>query len=412
MRHLTKKTVPIIIMIVFVSLGLLNGFAYGEVPNGANDICFDECHSEIREKIETEEAHMPVKEGRCAECHNPHTSKHTGLLNYLPGKLCFQCHEEEKGFAGPFVHEPVEAGGCLFCHQHHSSIYKGLLKKTGSDLCFECHLKQEVIIRAIVHKPVEEGNCAACHLPHSSDEEKLLLKDKRELCIGCHTGQDEAFAQSHLDYSVVSSDCLSCHSPHSSDRKGLLRVNLHKPFADNNCSACHLTDSIEVLKDGISLCMKCHEDTREGFYKTYSHLTAGKKTNACNNCHNPHASDRKGLLRDREDRVCYQCHADTRQYVAESKFTHPNLENCSDCHTPHGSNNALFLTLVGEAQCSAEQCHPAQGRFTHPVGEEIIDPRSKMPMDCSTCHNPMGAPEQFILRSGKDRELCIPCHQL
>jgi predicted CXXCH cytochrome family protein len=33
-------------------------------------------------------------------------------------------------------------------------------------------------------------------------------------------------------------------------------------------------------------------------------------------------------------------------------------------------------------------------------------------MNCSTCHNPMGSPEESILRRGKDIELCIQCHQL
>jgi predicted CXXCH cytochrome family protein len=67
---------------------------------------------------------------------------------------------------------------------------------------------------------------------------------------------------------------------------------------------------------------------------------------------------------------------------------------------------------LGVETCSTERCHPTQGRFTHPVGKDIIDPRSGSSLDCSTCHNPMGSPEEYILRDGKDRDLCIKCHQV
>ncbi|HLA50709.1 MAG TPA: cytochrome c3 family protein, partial [Thermodesulfobacteriota bacterium] len=100
-----------------------------------------------------------------------------------------------------------------------------------------------------------------------------------------------------------------------------------------------------------------------------------------------------------------------KEYVAKSNHKHPKLGICTDCHTSHGSNSQFFLTK-GNDTCAMENCHSTQGKFTHPVGEKIIDPRSKTPMDCSTCHNPMGSPEKAILRFEKDRELCVQCHQM
>ncbi|MFZ3072431.1 MAG: cytochrome c3 family protein, partial [Thermodesulfobacteriota bacterium] len=113
----------------------------------------------------------------------------------------------------------------------------------------------------------------------------------------------------------------------------------------------------------------------------------------------------------REDRVCYACHSDSREHTKKSRYAHPKIGVCSNCHAAHGSNNRYFLAK-GADTCAAEKCHATQGRFTHPVGEAIIDPRNKSPMDCNSCHNVMGAPEEFNLRANKDLKLCEQCHQL
>lgn len=368
-----------------------------------------ECHSKAVSLIDKPVVHSPVKEGKCTACHNPHASKYSGLLTDSDSNLCYNCHEREKGFAAKVVHKPVEDGKCLSCHDPHSSANPSLLKKTGAKSCFSCHPQEKIMAGKNIHPEVKKGNCTSCHSPHASSNDGLLLKERKAVCAGCHYPEGGKRHARQCIYNVSGADCTGCHSPHSSDRRGLLKAELHAPFKEKKCGSCHKEGEPYSVDKVISQCMDCHKSTMAGFNKINSHLTGGVK-DPCTTCHNPHASDEKHLFRDKMGKVCYECHGDSKVHVANSKYKHPGLDRCSDCHVSHGSNNVFFLS-GGPGTCSSENCHPAQGTFTHPVGEKIIDPRSKTPMDCSTCHNPMGSPEKFILRLEKDRELCVQCHR-
>lgn len=397
----------IICFVVIVGFEETSIYAKSKVDTFA--LCL-ECHPKTKDLTMKGRVHQPLKEGKCTECHNPHVSKHPTLLSDIGSELCYNCHDRKKGFIGIVVHRPVEEGNCLVCHNAHSSDIKALLKKAGGDGCFSCHPKEGIIAKKNIHPEVRKGNCLSCHNPHASDREGLLNKDRRSLCAGCHT-ETVAFANMHMGYKVGGSDCLGCHSPHSSNRKGILKASLHKPFEENKCSSCHVAGSTAVVRTGMSLCVDCHKTSMEGFNKISNHLILGKNDSSCNSCHNPHASDERYLLKDKEKRVCYECHTDTKDYVAKSAHKHPKIGACLDCHVAHGSNDLFFLSK-GSNTCSQEKCHETQGTFTHPIGEKIIDPRSKVAMDCSTCHNPMGSPESSILRFEKDKELCVQCHQM
>jgi predicted CXXCH cytochrome family protein len=383
---------------------------YAEAVKNTMELCL-ECHPGVVAITQKENVHKPVRLGLCTSCHNPHASRHSKLLGFEKGELCYNCHDPKTGFIGEVVHKPVEQGDCLACHDAHSTDSRGLLTKGMEEGCFECHPKEELVAKTNVHPEVEKGNCMACHDPHASSRLGLLDRDRKAICIECHDAGSAQFVELHMGYEVAGTDCLGCHSPHSSDRHAMLKSNLHKPFEEKNCTGCHRSDTWEPLEMGIGLCTECHKGSMPGFNKINSHLVADGTANFCNSCHNPHASDEKNLLKDKEDRVCYACHNDTKEYAADSNYRHPKLGNCSDCHMSHGSNNRFFLAQ-GDDTCSKVECHPTQGIFTHPVGEGVLDPRSKAPMNCSTCHNPMGSMEESILRLEKDMELCIQCHQI
>ncbi len=397
---------PLIAVVV-----VLYTHAHGREVMDTSSLCM-ECHSETKALTERESVHLPVKEGKCTACHNPHVSRHSGLLEDRDGRLCSRCHEPDKGFTGETVHEPVAEGKCLVCHDAHSSDYKGLLMDRGGRSCFKCHKEEEILAKENVHPEVKRHNCTVCHDPHSSGSVGLLVKDRTSLCSDCHYNPSNLSARA-CAYEAEGSDCVGCHSPHSSDRPALLKASLHKPFEEKNCAVCHGEDGTGkiVSRTDTDLCTECHNSVMASFNRINSHLIPGKDNLVCTNCHNPHASDVKHLMKDREERVCYSCHMDTKYYVANSNYTHPKLNRCTTCHTSHGSDNQFFLAAGGNT-CSTAECHPTQGTFTHPIGEKIIDPRSRLPMTCSTCHNPMGSPEEFILRLEKDRELCIQCHQV
>jgi len=54
--------------------------------------------------------------------------------------------------------------------------------------------------------------------------------------------------------------------------------------------------------------------------------------------HNPHGSDLPGILKYREDKVCYGCHADAEAGFVKKTIHKPILlGNCSPCHAAHGA---------------------------------------------------------------------------
>lgn len=390
---------------VFIALAAAsNALAAGGGVKATKALCL-ECHPKTAAMFEKQNLHKPVRDGRCTQCHNPHASSHTGLLADPGSALCFNCHPKSK-FKAAVTHKPVEEGKCSSCHDPHASNAQFLLKDTGGKSCYACHPQEAMTKKKNVHPEVRKGNCTTCHSAHASANDGLLVKDRRAVCATCHGKSGDA---RQCSYEVAGSDCAGCHSPHSSDRKGLLKASLHKPFEERKCGACHGSQKYDI-KPGVAMCIECHSSTLASFQKINSHLMPGNK-NSCTSCHNPHASDEKSLFKGKGPKVCFQCHSDSRRHMENSAFTHPGLDKCSECHVAHGSNYRYFLSS-GNETCSTDKCHPTQGTFTHPVGEKIIDPRSKAPMDCSTCHNPMGSPEHFILRFEKDRELCVQCHQV
>lgn len=403
-----------LIFILSLLVCLLAVTLYPSVGNAAvrdtSKLCLN-CHKGAKSIISKRYVHKPVARGRCTACHNPHASKNQKLIATELSELCFMCHSEDKLLPGSVVHTPVKEGKCLACHDAHSTDKRGLVKDTGAKACYSCHPKKDIAGKKNVHPEVKKGNCSVCHASHSSERPGLLVKSSKALCMGCHSSKSAKLLAAHGGLDVSRSDCASCHSPHSSDSPGILKSSLHKPFADGKCGTCHEKNSSKVKNNSTRLCSKCHAPTMASFNKRYSHLIGGDAKNPCINCHNPHASDGKALIKGQESRVCYSCHTETQKFAESSSFTHSNLGQCSDCHKSHGSNERYFMS-AGVETCSAEKCHPTQGRFTHPVGKDIIDPRSGSALDCSTCHNPMGSPEEYILRGGKERDLCIKCHQV
>ncbi len=403
-----KRTMTIICLTALTGLVFVFYSAAYATKKDTRRLCL-ECHKEVDGFFDKKRVHKPVAGGQCTACHNPHASKHKDLIGADREELCYGCHPKDRLFRGKVVHQPVVEGLCLECHASHSSDNPWLLRGKEAELCFGCHKREEIQGRKFVHPEVESGRCTTCHDPHGSTLMGLIVKEN--MCISCHNAGSDGLKTAHSGLNVKGTRCLSCHSPHSSDNAGIVKANVHKPFAEKRCDVCHEPGSKEVARKGYNMCLACHDGTMQSFYKRYNHLMAGKEGNFCADCHTPHASDERALLKDREDKTCWQCHEDTEGFTHSARYVHPDLKKCLDCHVSHGSN-ARYMLTAGDNTCSMEGCHPSQGRFTHPVGEKAIDPRSREPMNCSTCHNPMGSPEEFILRAGKVVELCIKCHQI
>jgi len=363
--------------------------------------CF-KCHSQ--KNLIKSNTHLPVKQVQCLRCHLPHVSRYPKLLIAQTPTLCYQCHQvlAKQLKEAPFVHTPVAKGGCKRCHEAHSSPYKKLLSKKTKELCFSCH--QEVKKRyARPHPPFAQGQCLQCHEAHWANNQVFLKRTDSSLCLRCHQ-QIQTLAIKHKVKRIQTLECLSCHDPHGGQKVGILRSFKHKPYTQGQCQACHSN-----LKAGPYICFKCHPQTQKDFYHQHNHLLGGYVSNACLICHAPHVAGNKQLLRDKPQRLCQQCHVEIAKQRAESLYIHPKWKECLSCHIAHGSDSPSMLNGDGNSVCV--RCHETQGKFTHPVGPKVRDPRNKQPVTCVTCHNPMGTNFKYNLRLSGEASLCLECHK-
>lgn len=379
----------------------------------ALDTCLD-CH-DLEGSLEARVPHAPAKSGDCSSCHNPHVSRHAGLLKNETGDLCTSCHspviaEMEK----PYVHPPVAQGDCGACHEPHGSSFQGLMKGSREEICGSCH--QEIATWSnypIQHVPFAQGRCSVCHEPHGSDNEGLTKSTGSRICSSCHPAND-ALLSAHKNYPVQKAACHECHDPHGSPHEGLFRESLHSPFARGSCTICHPVASnrnpFAPIKSESILCGRCHEDqVRQSRQAAFPHVSAGG--GECTSCHNPHTGVGDALLRRSETTTCSTCHnpGGARSGQPGRHLTHGDGVSCTDCHEAHGGERPLFLVQDRVGLC--RECHDLEHGIHHPQGEDVLDPRNGQPVSCLSCHAAHNAPFDYYMRAEAGGELCIGCHK-
>jgi len=386
-------------------------------PGAKGKLCL-ECHTSFSAKMEEKHIHTPLVEGDCSGCHNPHASDHGMLMEAGAEKVCFNCHDSVVPEGAKSAHQVVAAGECVACHDPHSSSNPANLVRAGSDLCFECHqeLGEKIASNKFGHTPVQQ-DCLRCHNAHASEESVSLLKTEEPgLCLSCHKTSSSGFKKQHMNYPVEQARCSSCHDPHGSNSGAILADNVHEPIQNQMCNQCHneptSAEPFAVKKAGYELCQGCHYDmVNEAFGKERMHWPMMDET-GCINCHSPHASSEPGLLREPMKDVCGSCHADTMARQERSQTKHQPISDgdCTVCHTPHASNN-LFLQQEESIAEACAQCHDWQTHSTHPIGEDVTDPRNpNLTLDCLSCHRTHGTEYKHFIYYPDVQTLCVQCH--
>lgn len=387
-----------------------------ELPPGQRvnqlQVCQD-CH-DLRDELQAPVSHSPVTRGECSACHNPHASRFEKLLLTQPGPLCESCHPSvARQQTASRVHRPVAEGRCSECHNSHGSAHPGLLVESGTELCISCHGAIEGWQgKSVQHRPFEQGRCDTCHVAHASENEGLLKTAGARICQSCHAF-NPAFKAAHAGYPVEQANCQTCHDPHASSRKGLFRERVHESFAAGRCEDCHVqggsNDPFATIKPGDALCADCHRDAVvETATASFAHVAGG--TGTCTSCHNPHAGEGRGMLRRDLNTTCLRCHDPGGSSSGQKgRFvTHADAD-CTTCHSPHGGEWPLLSPKNPIEVCG--DCHTHEHGVRHPLGEETIDPRNGMPMDCSSCHGIHDAPFEDYLYSSDEGDLCLDCHR-
>lgn len=407
--------------------------------------------------------HAPFADKSCVACHRPLVAGRT-RLTARGNELCTGCHGDlaRPAPAGGSLHaalQPVRGlPGCLGCHAPHMSGNARLLLAGGPQACARCHAAVVSVAQAPTgHAPARE-DCGGCHQPHSSAQPKLLADAPAALCAGCHDPADATLRKAHLGADLSKLDCLACHSPHGAGQKKLLARNVHPPVLDG-CDSCH-EGRFDKLGSGgpPALCLACHGDVGEKAEKSKVPHAALQMA-GCTECHNPHASGQRALVKSSGAGPCAACHED--QVADAGEFAHGavTILGCGGCHEPHGGDQPRMLRQSGNALCLA--CHdarnhkidpktpgvvrvmdrldltPAQakslstlrlspdGTRNHPVPRHLTigtpDPKEvarrgikfEGEMGCLTCHEPHKGASRQLLRWGvrSSTEACARCHQ-
>jgi predicted CXXCH cytochrome family protein len=200
------------------------------------------------------------------------------------------------------------------------------------------------------------------------------------MCTRCHKELPLDKKMVHEPLKDKDSPCLTCHNPHKSTASKLLT-------ADNV----------------TALCARCHRDV----VKNPMYHQADKVPQSCVGCHEAHASDAKKLLKAPSPDVCYKCHKELKERVANAAELHgPMNAGCQACHDPHQVKAGKGLAKVGPALCI--MCHDdLKGTVAS------MEAHHKKPLEdkgCNRCHDPHAAVMKPMLMATQD-VLCLRCHK-
>lgn len=224
----------------------------------------------------------------------------------------------------------------------------------GEKACLECHGQENRHFSESTHakafrlnpkNDLESRTCEACHGPGARHAK--ATKDK-SLIVGFTKGWGTSIE-------TQNGQCMACHSGGN---------RLHWPGSTHagnqlGCADCHNPmERVSVkgllTRDTINeTCQACHRQQRAEFNKR-SHMPLHEGKMSCVDCHNPHGSPTRPLLKaDSVNTLCTTCHAEKRGPMLWEHA--PVRENCMNCHSPHGSNHDKLLVASRPQLC--QQCH-------------------------------------------------------
>ncbi len=259
----------------------------------------------------------------------------------------------------------------------------------GAEVCKGCHEAYVVNFEKSIHgqkghpnSPANAGGCSVCHgdgTAHvnagggrgsiknpgmrSSPVAKDGAAEKSAVCLQCHETTRALANWSAGEHKKNDVACESCHSIHMDRTYGN-----DKMLKQTEPSVSPYQTTVRQLQ--YETCNNCHKDVRAQINKPSHHPIIEGKVK-CSDCHNPHGSLTRGMLKAESiNDTCLSCHTDKR-----GPFIHehaPVEENCLICHTPHGSQHQRLLTQRAPQLCV--DCHSTNG---HTQG--IYDGRSSLP---------------------------------
>ena len=233
--------------------------------------------------------------------------------------------------------------------------------------------------------------------------------------------------------------CISagCHAVDLSSR-----MPKHSPYLEGQCLTCHrdhTSTSTTLLKSrDDAMCLPCHKEAELNAADHQLKHPAGGAL--CVDCHNPHQSPVRNLLRKEETRlICSKCHEPFLKKAAEYPYRHhyfdPKTE-CGTCHYAHQRSSNHYLRENVAETCLS--CHDLPIAMKGRVLENVADRLRTAPVvhrameqgsspgspsgSCPVCHTPHGSEQPSLLKAGYpagpygnyqtgNYALCWQCHK-
>jgi predicted CXXCH cytochrome family protein len=236
----------------------------------------------------------------------------------VPGATCISanCHPDRG--KDEYTHYVSSDGFlCIACHKvAREGEHTFELRAKASELCFRCHDGKKYGGNTL-HGPVTQGKCLECHRPHGSNNPAHLQANQPELCFGCHA--------------TGIKDNNGIFLPSTKELFNNKAMELHKPFAEGKCAACHLphaADGYRRVKGNYTAqfyvsysdvahdsCLRCHEPLRRALSQPRT-LTGTAFRNGDLNLHYKHVNRVKG----RTCRTCHHHHGSSNPKLVRETF--------------------------------------------------------------------------------------------
>ena len=250
------------------------------------------------------------------------------------------------------------------------AVHKDLVLR-GDAKCTRCHDENDdypvLSIAKTRHGTTADGRtptCTSCHGPSLDHLNNPGGKADRP-------EPDRVFGKNPKTPVDVRNDaCLPCHKGDAA--RSHWEGSTHQT-RDVACTSCHQIhpghDKVRDKRTQPEVCFPCHKEQRAQIDRPSHHpIPEGKM--ACSDCHNPHGSTGRALMkRDSVNDVCYTCHMEKR-----GPFVHnhePVSEDCTNCHNPHGTVTENMLKMRPPFLCHS--CHTPHGpQMPQLLGQQLV----------------------------------------
>lgn len=187
----------------------------------------------------------------------------------------------------------------------------------------------------------------------------------------------------------------------------------HDEEGEKFCRECHrmkvdpAVDLEPANKEDI-FCVSCHDADMQ---RKHMH---GEATWQCLACHDDEGSP-KYALRDMDGSFCLNCHGEYIDLLMEMKVVHVPVKEkrCLVCHNEHSAKDEPLLKNSVNEVCNT--CH--QDKFDgnhitpgHPVWAQKDPSREDKNLNCVSCHDPMAASLESLLKYEPGMTMCQVCH--